>query len=1799
MTSQKPPNVGLWLIAVTAVVLVGYRPVSAQEGDEIGVYPIAGMEEGVFNIADLSMHGRYRPTAHPARVLVRFQRGTSPATRQTAHDAAQTLEILTEYHAVSDLLLVRVPEGKVDEAVEAYRNAPGVLYAEPDYIGYAVEVPDDPYFDVLWGLQNTGQTVYGDPGTAGADIRAVDAWDITTGDPDLRIAVIDTGVNYNHQDLEANMWTNPGEIPGNGIDDDGNGYIDDVHGIDTLWDDSDPMDDHGHGSHCSGTIGGVGNNGRGVAGVNWECQIVAVKFISAGGGGYVSDAVEAFQYVIDNDIRISSNSWAFIDAPQSLYDAVEATQAIGHIVVAAAANGCPFFGNPTNIDVFPYHPASYDLPNIVSVAATNNDDIRASFTNYGPASVDLGAPGVFVYSTVLGAGYGYKSGTSMATPHVAGLLALVAARSPELTWQELLERVFLTVRPLDDLAGFTTTGGIINARAAVGDCNENGILDEQDISGGTSTDCNDNGVPDECEIYDCNQNSVPDSCDITAGTSNDCDENGVPDECEPDCNDNGIADACDIAGGVSEDCNGNGVPDECEPGGTEDCNSNGSPDLCDVTSVVSRDCNDNDVPDECDIADGTLNDSDGDGVADECWQGFSFMPVGATGEHTIEGNHIFLAEGGQRVTLDIRVSGWDLDMDGEPLLRGYQAAPDASGFTNVLNGSLDFPVVSCNTYDDCRAGPVGHGWCMETGFCDLTTVVYVDASREDFVYADVPSMHGAFDYVETAAAGALTWDDLDSAPDMGRVRYGGTIELDVSPDAEGAFVVGVDLHDGAFSLWLDFSGATMPLPDLIPAVIVLPSDCNENGIPDYDDVINGTSDDCNSNFIPDECEPDCNENGIADECDLTAGTSEDCNENEIPDECELEGNDCNSNAVPDECDPDCQPNGTPDDCDIDDGTSQDCNENDLPDECDISDGTSEDCNENGIPDECDIANGTSPDDLPPGGDGIPDECQSDCNENGVPDALEPDCNENGVADECDINDGTSEDCNSNWIPDECEPDCNGNGVADDCDIADGTSDDDNGNGIPDECDVIFYVDLGAVGANDGTSWDDAFVNLQDALDFASDPLNGVTELWVASGIYRPDRGTFDQTTSFELVDGIMVYGGFVAGGARFDERDFRTNETILTCDLLGDDGPDFSGNDENCYTVVIADTDVTTGGLDGFVIVGGNSDADQTPTEDRYGGGLYATGSPRITNCIFERNTAESGGGAAFYSWGARGILTNCIFRSNSAALYGGGVMAASSGPTLINCAFVGNTSYRVGGMSVAVGSVHHTAVTNCTFFGNTATADTAGLQISNTHSGTAEVVNCILWGNVVGGSSVDESAQIRMIGDDWSINHSCVQGWTGDLGGVGNIGDDPLFIDADGDDDIVGTADDDLRLSLGSPAMDTGDNSAVTVTTDLDGGPRILSSVTGETPIVDMGAYEHGEDCNANGIADDVDIADGTSEDCNGNIVPDECDLADGTSEDCNANTIPDECDIASGASEDCNSNGVPDECEPDEDCNENGVQDICDIAAGTSVDCNANNVPDECDLADGTSSDVNENGIPDECDSWTPRPEDSLSLTCIDDGECDNAATCIQGVCYAPKNRYISIGANPDNEEKDTARRINLETVGTGTILLGWVGEPALNPIAGVWTALVVDSPIYEGVDFEGDWPEVVHVTDCVVAPGETYLIQAIASGQPIEDEDYYSEALALQTAPVWGDVVTGCPNDVCSPPQGDPLTQPNIDDVLALVNAFQGVPNAPLAWLDIDPVFADGYPEGVVTIGDVLAVVNAFTGQPYPGDGPLGCP
>ena len=239
------------------------------------VLPCAGAEAR-------TVGGPLEESFHPGRLLVRFKSGVSRAARQAAHDAAQAKRVLRDYHVVNGLQLVEVRESTLAAALAVYNNHPDVLYAEPDYYVYPVGIPDDPSFGELWGMHNTGQTVNGDPGTPGADIQAVEAWDTWTGDPAFRIAVIDTGVNFDHPDLQANIWTNPGEIPGNAIDDDGNGYVDDIHGYDFLNNDDDPRDDCGHGSHVAGTIGAVGDNALGVAGVNWQCKIVSLKFLSGG-----------------------------------------------------------------------------------------------------------------------------------------------------------------------------------------------------------------------------------------------------------------------------------------------------------------------------------------------------------------------------------------------------------------------------------------------------------------------------------------------------------------------------------------------------------------------------------------------------------------------------------------------------------------------------------------------------------------------------------------------------------------------------------------------------------------------------------------------------------------------------------------------------------------------------------------------------------------------------------------------------------------------------------------------------------------------------------------------------------------------------------------------------------------------------------------------------------------------------------------------------------------------------------------------------------------------------------------------------------------------------------------------------------------------------------------------------------------------------------------------------------------------------------------------------------------------------
>jgi len=334
-----------------------------------------------------------------------------------------------------------------------------VIVAEPNYIRSIVASPppNDPFWldNTLWGLQK---------------IQAQQTWNTyTTGDGAVVIADIDTGVRYTHPDLVANMWTNPGEIPGNLVDDDSNGYVDDIRGIDTLNHDSNPMDDNGHGTHTAGTFGAVGNNATGVVGVNWNVKILACKFLNSAGNGTDAGAIECFNYIValkrrGINIRVSNNSWGGGPFSQPLKDAIDAAGAENILNVFAAGNGGADQVGDNN-DLTPHYPSSFDSPSIVAVAASNTADSRASFSNYGAASVDLAAPGVQITSTFfVGNNANYKSlnGTSMAAPHVAGAAALLLAQNPNVPVAGLKSLLLDNVTPLQQWSGIVATGGRLN-----------------------------------------------------------------------------------------------------------------------------------------------------------------------------------------------------------------------------------------------------------------------------------------------------------------------------------------------------------------------------------------------------------------------------------------------------------------------------------------------------------------------------------------------------------------------------------------------------------------------------------------------------------------------------------------------------------------------------------------------------------------------------------------------------------------------------------------------------------------------------------------------------------------------------------------------------------------------------------------------------------------------------------------------------------------------------------------------------------------------------------------------------------------------------------------------------------------------------------------------------------------------------------------------------------------------------------------------------------------------------------------
>jgi subtilisin family serine protease len=370
----------------------------------------------------------------------------------------------------------QVPKGNVEKIVSTYQNDPRFEYIEPDYIinldnsdnstaspedsgtiTVQTTTTNDPDFSQLWGLNNTGQN----GGTPDADIDAPEAWDVQTGNPDFVVGVIDSGVDYNHPDLVNNIWENPGEIAGDGIDNDGNGYIDDIRGWDFANNDNNPMDGNGHGTHVAGTIAGEGNNGIGVTGVAWNAKIMPIKFLSDSGSGSTSNAILAVNYATAEGVKVTNNSWGGGGYSQALYDAIQTAGEQGALFIAAAGN------EGRNNDKIASYPANYNLPHIISVASTTNTNGLSYFSNYGATTVDLGAPGSDIYSTWPGGTYNTISGTSMATPHVTGAAVLLWSEHPTWTPQQVKDQLMQTTDKISALNGKSVSGGRLNINNAL------------------------------------------------------------------------------------------------------------------------------------------------------------------------------------------------------------------------------------------------------------------------------------------------------------------------------------------------------------------------------------------------------------------------------------------------------------------------------------------------------------------------------------------------------------------------------------------------------------------------------------------------------------------------------------------------------------------------------------------------------------------------------------------------------------------------------------------------------------------------------------------------------------------------------------------------------------------------------------------------------------------------------------------------------------------------------------------------------------------------------------------------------------------------------------------------------------------------------------------------------------------------------------------------------------------------------------------------------------------------------------
>lgn len=467
----------IWVHIVLAVVIVGLAAIAGQISKWSSRNVSSVKDKTVIKVTPKPVTVSRSVNEREPEVFVKFKSNVSLAeirkiTAKYNDRVEDKIETVRGLVAIDDL-----DNADPEKIAEQYRQMTNLVeYAEPNFeikLGDPISpkdllkrdtdslnIPNDPMFAEQWALNNAGQN----GGKQKADIAALQAWEKTKGSKKVVIAVLDTGVDYTHNDLVTNIWIRPENIPA--YKDDELGVINDLYGFNADDNLSDPMDDNGHGTHCAGVIGAEGNNEEGIAGINWQVEIMPLKFLGRSGFGSTKNAIEAINYAIDRkrngvNIRVISASWGSTAYSKALEDVIRAAGEEGILFVAAAGN------DSSNNDGRPHYPSNYDLPNVISVAATDRNDNLASFSNFGVKTVHLAAPGKDITSTWLKDAYRDASGTSMATPQVSGVAGLILATDPRMSVEKLKDRILKSVDKIDSLNGKVKTGGRLNAAKAL------------------------------------------------------------------------------------------------------------------------------------------------------------------------------------------------------------------------------------------------------------------------------------------------------------------------------------------------------------------------------------------------------------------------------------------------------------------------------------------------------------------------------------------------------------------------------------------------------------------------------------------------------------------------------------------------------------------------------------------------------------------------------------------------------------------------------------------------------------------------------------------------------------------------------------------------------------------------------------------------------------------------------------------------------------------------------------------------------------------------------------------------------------------------------------------------------------------------------------------------------------------------------------------------------------------------------------------------------------------------------------